>query len=182
MNNSNSNSVKVVADDLGNVIRISSNNPEYGVIRVVQESVQFSNGWMRRKEKSALIPGFVEDLQSLGWKNGQEINGQVVVKESLDSFNENDPDRDLKYAFAGGPLCVHEDQPIYRRTFFTTDMDETDQYVQHTNSSEIREASAENSAPAKKASTPKKEKVVEAVTAEVEEDLDDDASDVSFDF
>lgn len=182
MNNSNSNSVKVVADDLGNVIRISSNNPEYGVIRVVQESVQFSNGWMRRKEKSALIPGFVEDLQTLGWKNGQEINGQVVVKESLDSFNENDPDRDLKYAFAGGPLCVHEDQPIYRRTFFTTDMNDTDQYVQHTNSSEIREASAENSAPAKKASTPKKEKVVEAVTAEVEEDLDDDASDVSFDF
>jgi hypothetical protein len=182
MNNSNSNSVKVVADDLGNVIRVSTNNPEYGVIRVVQESVQFSNGWMRRKEKSALIPGFVEDLQSLKWKNGQEVEGQVVVKESLEAFNENDPDRDLKYAFAGGPLCVYEDQPIYRRTFFTTDMNDTDEYVQHTNSSEIREASAENSAPVEKKATPKKEKVAEPVTAEVEEELDEDTGDVSFDF
>ena len=182
MNNSNSNSVKVAADDLGNVIRVSSNNPEYGVIRVVQESVQFNNGWMRRKEKSALIPGFVEDLQSLKWKNGQEVEGQVVVKESLEPFNENDPDRDLKYAFAGGTLCVYEDQPIYRRTFFTTDMNDTDEYVQHTNSSEIREASAENSAPVEKKATPKKEKVAEPVTAEVEEELDEDASDVSFDF
>ena len=178
MNNSNSNSVKVVADDLGNVIRISSNNPEYGVIRVVQESVQFSNGWMRRKEKSALIPGFVEDLQSLGWKNGQEINGQVVVKESLDSFNENDPERDLKYAFEGGPLCVYEDQPIYRRTFFTTDMNDYDQFIQHTNIAEIREAistrDSVTAAPAKPAAKVKKEEPVA-----VEESNDED---VSFDF
>src|SRR5210317_480495 len=136
--------VTIVADDLGNVVRVSENNPEYGNVRVVQESVQFTNGWMRKKEKSALIPGFVEDLQSIDWKAGETLNGQIVVKESLEPFNENDPDRDLKYAFAGGPLCVFEDQPIYRRTFFTQNMEETDQYVQHTNTAEIREASAEN--------------------------------------
>ena len=84
--------VKVVADDLGNVIRVSANNPDYGVIRVVEESIQFQNGWMRRKDKSALIPGFVEDLKTLNWKNGQKIAGQIVVKEALEPFNENDPD------------------------------------------------------------------------------------------
>lgn len=182
MNNSNFASVTVVADDLGNVVRVSQNNPEYGVIRVVQESVQFTNGWMRRKEKSALIPGFVEDLQSLKWKNGQELSGQIIVKESLEPFNEVDPDRDLKYAFAGGPLCVFEDQPIYRKTFFTLDMEQTDEYIQHTNSTEIREASADSNADLKKAPA-KKQKVEEPVAAAVEEDLaDDDAGDVSFEF
>jgi hypothetical protein len=181
MNNSSFAPVKVVADDLGNVIRVSSNNPEYGVIRVVQESVQFVNGWMRRKEKSALIPGFVEDLQSLKWKNGQELSGQIIVKESLEPFNEADPDRDLKYAFAGGPLCVFEDQPIYRKTFFTLDMNQTDEYIQHTNSEEIREAGSNSNADVQKVAT-KKQKVEEPVAAEVEEELADDAGDVSFEF
>ena len=182
MNNSNFAPVTVVADDLGNVVRVSENNPEYGVIRVVQESVQFVNGWMRRKEKSALIPGFVEDLQSLKWKNGEKLDGQIIVKESLEAFSEVNPDRDLKYAFAGGPLCVFEDQPIYRKTFFTLDMEQTDEYIQHTNSTEIREASADSNADLKKAPA-KKQKVEEPVAAAVEEDLaDDDAGDVSFEF
>lgn len=172
MENSN---VIVVADDLGNVVRVSENNPDYGVIRVVQDAVQFVNGWMRNKQKSALIPGFVEDLQKLNWENGQEVKGQVVVKESLEPFNENDPDRDLKYAFAGGPLCVFEDQPIYRRTFFTQNMEETDQYVQHTNTAEIREASAENGTTVSE----KPAKKVKETVAEATEESDDD---VSFDF
>ena len=180
MNKTIENNVKVVADNLGNVIRVSANNPDYGVIRVVEESVQFQNGWMRRKEKSALIPGFVEDLKTLGWKNGQMISGQVVVKEALEPFNENDPDRDLKYAFEGGPLCIYEDQPIYRRTFFTTDMNDYDQFIQHTNVAEIREAintrESVTAAPAKPAAKVKKE---EPVAETVEESADED---VSFDF
>lgn len=182
MNDSNYSPVKVVADDLGNVTRVSQNNPEYGVIRVVQEAIQFSNGWMRRKEKSALIPGFVEDLQSLKWKNGQELNGQIIVKESLEAFNVNDPDRDLKYAFSGGPICVFEDQPIYRRSFFTTDMNDTDEYIQHTNSDEIRESSAANTATKSVVATKPAAKQA-SVMAEVEAEEDtEDTSDVKFDF
>jgi len=183
MNNSNFASVTVVADDLGNVVRVSQNNPEYGVIRVVQESVQFTNGWMRRKEKSALIPGFVEDLQSLKWKNGEKLDGQIIVKESLEAFSEVNPDRDLKYAFAGGPLCVFEDQPIYRKAFYTTDMNDKDEYIQHTNAQEIRESSSNSDLIAKTTAPAKKQKVEEPVAAAVEEDLaDDDAGDVSFEF
>lgn len=181
MNNSEFNSVKVVADELGNVVRVSQNNPEYGVVRVVQDAVQFVNGWMRKKEKSALIPGFVEDLESLNWTDGQELSGQIIVKESLEPFNENDPDRDLKYAFAGGPLCVYDDQPIYRRTFFTMDMNDTDEYIQHTNVSEIREAGANNDRIPAQKTVKETKKVEETVTAEVEESTDDD-SDVTFDF
>src|SRR5210317_426944 len=170
--------VTIVADDLGNVTTLSKNNPEYGNVRVVQESVQFTNGWMRKKEKSALIPGFVEDLQSIGWKAGETLNGQIVVKESLEPFNENDPDRDLKYAFAGGPLCVFEDQLIYRRTFYTENMNDHDEFIQHTNTEEIRGAVNNSDLKPAKEEKPAKKEAVETV-AETAEESDDD---VSFDF
>lgn len=173
--------VKVVADDLGNVIRVSANNPDYGVIRVVEESIQFQNGWMRRKDKSALIPGFVEDLKTLNWKNGQKIAGQIVVKEALEPFNENDPDRDLKYAFAGGPLCVYEDQPIYRKTFFTLDMNQTDEYIQHTNVAEIREAINGKEVTEVKPVAKKESKVNTKLVEELVSESSDD-EDVSFEF
>ncbi len=43
------NKVKVVADEFGNVVRVSTNNPEYASIRVEQSTFSFSKGWMRKK-------------------------------------------------------------------------------------------------------------------------------------
>ena len=178
--------VNVEADDMGNIIRVSENNPEYGTIRVSQTAVSFVNGWAKSQSKSALIPGKVEDLQMFvdAFVNDGKIEGKVVVKESLDSFNSLNPDRDLKYAFNGGPLCVYEDQPIYRKSFFTTNLKEQDEFITHTNGDEIREALAmrsDNSDIAKVAAKSSK-KVVEApvdetITEEVEED-----ENVTFDF
>ena len=80
--------------------------------------------------------------------------------------------------------CVYEDQPIYRKSFFTTNLKEQDEFITHTNGDEIREALAmrsDNSDIAKVAAKSTK-KVVEApvdetVTEEVEED-----ENVTFDF
>lgn len=134
--------VKVVAMQDGSVVKQSS-NPEFGFIRVAQESVSIVNGWIRKNSRSALINGNFKDLTSMGLKAGSSFPGKLVIDEALEPFNPGQyQDRDLKYAFDGGPLCVFEDMPIYRRTRYTDNVAETDTLIQHTNVDEIRDAVA----------------------------------------
>lgn len=136
--------VKVTADKAGNVIVKSQNNPEYGHIRVEQtRMVVEENGFARRKMISALIPGRVADLKGFGWEAGQEVPGKVIVKEDTKPFNKKDPERDFKVAGKSGVVCTIEDQPIYRKHFYTLDESAVDQLVEHDNDEEIKAAYAE---------------------------------------
>jgi len=130
----------VTADKTGNVIGVSQNNPEYGYIRVEQETTQINDqGWLRKVKRGALIKGKVQDLIDCAYKAGDEITGKIVVRESLTPFNPNNPDRDLKVAGNTGVICRLDDQPIYRQTFFTNDLEAGDQFIMHTNTDEIRD-------------------------------------------
>tara|TARA_R100000734_G_C3318100_1_gene111902 strand:- start:3550 stop:4140 length:591 start_codon:yes stop_codon:yes gene_type:complete len=133
--------VQIVADDSGAVIRQSKNNPDYGHVRLVQERVTFGNaGWVKRNVVSTLLHGTIEDLQETGIANQTTLPGKIVVKEQLTPFNEENPDRDLKYAGDTGIICCAHGEPIYRKTFFTTDANAEDIFVAHTNGDAIREA------------------------------------------
>jgi len=135
--------VKVVAMQDGSVVKQSS-NPEFGFIRVTQETVSIVNGWIRKSSRSALINGGYTDLLSMGLKAGSAFSGKLVIDESLEPFNPGPyEDRDIKFAFEGGPMCVFEDMPIYRRTRYTENVDEIDTLIQHTNVDEIRGAVAQ---------------------------------------
>jgi hypothetical protein len=132
--------VKVVAMQDGSIVKQSS-NPEFGFIRVSQETVSIVNGWIRKNSRSALFNGNFKDLQSMGLRAGSVFPGKLVIDEALEAFNPGPyQDRDLKYAFEGGPLCVFEDMPIYRRTRYTENVNEMDTLIQHTNTEEIRAA------------------------------------------
>lgn len=132
--------VTVTADMNGNVIGVSQNNPEYGYIRVEQVAIQINDqGWLRKLRRGALIKGKVEDLVACDYKEGDEIDGKIVVRESLTPFNPENPDRDLKIAGDTGIICRVDDQPIYRQTFFTTNQNAIDEFIMHTNSEEIKE-------------------------------------------
>lgn len=136
-----SNRVTVLADDMGCVIRVSQTNPEYGFIRLQQQRVQFTNGgWVKSTNVSTLLHGKVEDLESLNFQADQEIGGKIVIKEQTEPFNPNNPDRDLKYAGNTGVICCAYGEPIYRKTFFTTNIEEDDVLIAHTNGDAIREA------------------------------------------
>jgi hypothetical protein len=136
-------SVKVVADDQGNVIGISKNNPEYGYVRIQQEAMAFNQqGWVSRSVRSTLIKGKVEDLVLCDFSENQELPGKIVIKESLVPFNSSNPDRDLKIAGNSGVICRVDDEPIYRQSFYTTDENAVDDLIQHTNSEEIKQALA----------------------------------------
>ena len=134
------NKVTVAANKDGNIIGISENNPEFGYIRVEQNApVINEKGWLRFSKRSSLIKGKVEDLLQCNYKAGQEIQGRIVVVESLTAFNTENPDRDLKIAGETGVVCSIDDQPIYRQSFFTTNVDAQDELITHDNVAEIRE-------------------------------------------
>lgn len=134
------NKVRVMADQNGNVIGVSQNNPEYGYIRLEQQTTQINEqGWLRNVKRSALIKGKVEDLVATGYKEGTMLPGKIVVVESLEPFNAENPDRDLKLAGSTGVICRIDDQPIYRQSFYTTNLNAYDQLLSHNNSTEIKE-------------------------------------------
>ena len=156
--------VQIVADDSGAVIRQSKNNPDYGHVRLVQERVTFGNaGWVKRNVVSTLLHGTIEDLQETGIANQTTLPGKIVVKEQLIPFNEENPDRDLKYAGDTGIICCAHGEPIYRKTFFTTDGNAEDIFVAHTNGDAIRDANGTGN---------KLKNVVNATPEEAFEDTD----------
>lgn len=133
--------VRVTANAEGNVVSLSTENPTYGFIRVEQTRMVFSDkGWATKKVMSALIYGEASDLKSVGYFNGEELSGKIVVKESLEPFNRVNPERDYKIAGKSGIICCIDGQPIYRKTFYTESANATDELIAHNNTGAIREA------------------------------------------
>ena len=132
--------VKVVGDEQGNIIRLSK-NPEYGFIQLEQVNLEFNGkGWLKNVRRVTNVHGTLNDLKLLNLKKGDFLPGKIVIKESLESFNQKDPTADLKYAGKTGVVCRFFDEPIYRQSFYTENMNETDELLQHTNTDEIRES------------------------------------------
>ena len=132
--------VKVTADEAGNVIS-QSKNPEYGYVRLVQDKTLIDDtGFLRKKEVSALLQGKMEDLISLNLKAGAELEGKIVIKESLTPFNINNPQADLKVAGSTGIPCTLQGSPIYRETVYSNASNASDTLIKHDNVEELRAA------------------------------------------
>lgn len=137
--------VKVTGDENGNVIGVSTNNPEFGYVRVEQQVVLVNEqGWLRISKRSALIKGKVEDLKNANFIYDQELPGKIIVIESTVPFNQENPERDYKLAGTTGIVCRIDDEPIYRQSFYTSNENATDELLMHTNADEIKEVQSAN--------------------------------------
>lgn len=125
--------------DGNNFITQSPNNPEFGWMFVEQEVNEFNNGWLRKVKRSARVMGKVADFINSGFKPEMELPGKIVIIESLNPFNAENPDKDLKIAGKSGVICRYDDQPIYRISSYTTNLNTEDELISHTNTDEIRE-------------------------------------------
>lgn len=134
--------VIVLADETtGAVVNVSTNNPEYGYVRFQQTKATIDkNGFLSRKTISALMPGKVEDLQAMGYYAGQSLDAKIVIDESLEPFNKENPERDLKIAGETGIVCKQGDSPIYRRTRVSFNLSENDTIKAHDNVAELQAA------------------------------------------
>jgi len=149
------NNVNVVADDMNNVIRQSQNNSDYGFIRLEQQRTVFTNtGWVKAMPMSTLLHGTMDSLASLNLNVDSELPGKIIVRESLEPFSKNDPDRDLKKAGDTGIICAVQGQPIYRKTFFVADVTAQDVLVAHDNGDAIKEANGTTNKTVKATATP----------------------------
>jgi hypothetical protein len=135
--------VIVTADATTNSVVNVSDNPEWGYLRVEQIRTMIDdNGFLKRKSVSAIVPGLLSDLQASGFFAGQQLDGKIVVEESLEPFNKKTPERDLKVAGETGIVCTYGGLPIYRRTKFSLDGTMQDTLIKHDNVEELRAAYA----------------------------------------
>jgi hypothetical protein len=135
--------VIVTADATTNSVVNVSDNPEWGYLRVEQIRTMIDdNGFLKRKSVSAIVPGLLSDLQASGFFAGQQLDGKIVVEESLEPFNKKNPERDLKVAGETGIVCTYGGLPIYRRTKFSLDGTMQDTLIKHDNVEELRAAYA----------------------------------------
>ena len=149
------NNVNVVADDMNNVIRQSQNNSDYGFIRLEQKRVIYTNtGWVKPVPMSTLLHGTMDALTSLNLNVDSKLPGKIIVRESLEPFSKNDPDRDLKKAGDTGIICAVQGEPIYRKTFFVADVTAQDVLVAHDNGDAIKEANGATNKTVKATVTP----------------------------
>lgn len=130
-------SVKITANETGQIISVSR-NPEYGYIRVQQEKEVVENNFFVQKKVSALIHGRLELLKSKNFYEGQTIEGQIVMKESLQPIDPKNEDRFIKLSGKNGIPCTVNGEYIYSTTYFTQDMDDKDVLIEHDNSEEIK--------------------------------------------
>jgi len=135
--------VIVTADAKTNRVVNVSENPEFGWIRVEQvRTMVDDNGFLKRKAVSAIVPGPLADLQASGFFAGQQLDGKILVQESLEPFNKKTPERDLKIAGETGVVCTLGGLPIYRKTIWSLDSSAQDELIKHDNVEELRAAYA----------------------------------------
>lgn len=132
-------SVVICADELDNII-FPTKNPDYGYIRVEQVVAKFTPGWIKREKRSALLAGSMKDLTSFDLYAGMPISGKIVVRESLEPFSTTNPEKHIKRAGKDGIPCTLKGRPIYRQSFFTNNLEEKDNLIQHDNTDEIIES------------------------------------------
>tara|TARA_R110001632_G_C11190829_1_gene402065 strand:- start:49 stop:669 length:621 start_codon:yes stop_codon:yes gene_type:complete len=170
------NKVQIVPDELGNVIRMS-NNPEFGYVRLSQDSHKVTNGFVKKIPLTTLLHGELESLRSMDIQNKTELSGKIIVKEQLIPFSTDNSDRDYKIAGNTGIICCVHGEPIYRKTFFTEDVTAENILLDHTNGDAIRSA---NNAPVDaKMLKINKSKPVAVVTPEQAFDIEDKTTDES---
>jgi len=182
--------VTIVQDEMGNTIRVSKNNPEYGHVVLSQEDSMFTQtGWIKKVTKSTLLHGTVEDLRDEKQLKNKTLQGSIYIVESFKPFSTDNPDYDLKMAGSTGVVCKGTDtetgemnMPIYRKSYYDPTGTMVDTLVPHTNSQEIREANSSEIVTKLKANVTPTEEVdpnqvdledaIEEVTNEVEETED----------
>jgi len=130
------NSVKVTANPNTGLVFTSTgvsakDGKEYGFIRLESKSVDFSGAVASVRILSALKTISKEAFDASGLMQGQEIDGQIIIKESTikNPFRANqEPKRQGK----DGGILLSNGLPIYRETEFTTDMSVANVLVAHT--------------------------------------------------
>lgn len=160
--------VTVKLTQAGNVITQNANKPEFGYFLVQGEAgaATFSeNGFMnRQRARQCLVAAPWADLvlatevgmvmgngTTVVLEEGAELSGKIIIRESLNQADlyPNAADAQVGMKFRSGAhrvkgLCYAvDDQPIYQKKSFVTNLEAQDVLVTATNTAEVNQFSAD---------------------------------------
>lgn len=115
----------------GNLIN-PTKNPEVSSIRVESRTNSIIKGFVKSVYKSAFVHGKAEALASLGWVDGQAVEGQIVVTETMKAPAKY-AEESKKINSDIGIAYLVDGAPIYTSSQFTTDMTMSDTLIEATN-------------------------------------------------
>ena len=121
------NTVTVVAHPTtGAIITPSTNNPAWGTVRVDASSVEFNNGIMNSRNRTAFIRGEIKNLQQMFTRAGQILQGKIIKETSSTPFYAGqNPVINPQTA----EVVMKNGAPFYQNYVFTTNLSETDREV-----------------------------------------------------
>ena len=130
--------VKVIADKIsGKAVVVGKNNPDYGYVRLEQETTIVEKNWLREKTLSCLINGKVEALKK-DYPSVGEISGKLYTIETLEPTNPDDVEYNTKKAGDTEIVCSINGAPIYASTYWTEDLSISSELLKHDNKAEIQ--------------------------------------------
>jgi len=129
--------VVVKSKTTGKVLNAFENSPEYGFVGVEKTGVEFKGGWMNNARRFATIKGRLDELEAFGFKEGQVIDGKIVIKEyhepqypghepKINPSHESVEIVDGKVQYEPDARILSGGLPVYRESIFTQNMNETD--------------------------------------------------------
>lgn len=121
------NTVTVVAHPTtGQIITPSTNNPEWGVVRIDAQSVEFNNGILNTRNRTAFIRGEIKNLKQMFTRAGQILQGKIIKETSSEPFYAGQqPVINPQTA----EVVMKNGAPFYQNYVFTTNLSETDREV-----------------------------------------------------
>lgn len=121
------NTVTVVAHPTtGQIITPSTNNPEWGVVRIDAQSVEFNNGILNTRNRTAFIRGEIKNLKQMFTRAGQILQGKIIKETSSEPFYAGQqPVINPQTA----EVVMKNGAPFYQNYIFTTNLSKTDREV-----------------------------------------------------
>jgi len=131
--------VKVVAHpETGLIITPSTKTEGFGTIRVDSINRSMEGGFLNVSRRTAFIRGRMEDLEGLGLKAGQALQGRIQKKESFNPFYEGQTSKQypegaiVNGVAVGGQAVLTNGRETYLQYEYTANPDAHDVWVGET--------------------------------------------------
>lgn len=138
--------VIIVPNNLGEVVSLMPGYTNIYQINIQQTKCLFTqNGAIKKELIKSVIIGNESDLNRLV-EHGLELEGTIIVRDSIIPYT-NQRDQDLSLCPETGILLKYNNNPIYRKCFYSNNKTAKDEIIEYNNLDEIR--SAKNSSTLK---------------------------------
>ena len=123
----------VAHPETGLVITPSTNNPEFGTIRIEQVAQVFSNNFFNSQKRVAFISGRVTDLETLNLRNGSTLEGKIIKQESFEPFyvKADGTPQEPKINPTTNEVVLTDGRPTYLSFVYTENKSEMDHWVEN---------------------------------------------------